>query len=112
MPFERFMSNETRKTFEIVCSMNHFVRSTQYGEIFRTTTSVGGVEKIRDVLRVSIPFNPKREALLRDKMGDDANDFYKKFARCQMTSKSADTLALWMLPEMTGLRWKISRRQI
>ena len=82
MPFERFMSNETRKTFEIVCSMNHFVRSTQYGEIFRTTTSVGGVEKIRDVLRVSIPFNPKREALLRDKMGDDANDFYKKFARC------------------------------
>lgn len=62
--------------------MNHFVRSTQYGEIFRTTTSVGGVEKIRDVLRVSIPFNPKREALLRDKMGDDTNDFYKKFARC------------------------------
>ena len=83
--------------------MNHFVRSTQYGEIFRTTTSVGGVEKIRDVLRVSIPFNPKRAALLRDKMGDDA---------CQMTSKSADTLALWMLLEMTGLRWKISRRQI
>lgn len=76
------MSNETRKTFEIVCSMNHFVRSTQYGEVFRTTTSVGGVEKIRDVLRVSIPFNPKREALLRDKMGDDTNDFYKKFARC------------------------------
>lgn len=62
--------------------MNHFVRSTQYGEVFRTTTSVGGVEKIRDVLRVSIPFNPKREALLRDKMGDDTNDFYKKFARC------------------------------
>ena len=62
--------------------MNHFVRSTQYGEIFRTTTSVGGVEKIRDVLRVSIPFNPKRAALLRDKMGDDTNDFYKKFARC------------------------------
>ena len=76
------MSNETRKTFEIVCSMNHFVRPTQYGEVFRTTTSVGGVEKIRDVLRVSIPFNPKREALLRDKMGDDTNDFYKKFARC------------------------------
>ena len=76
------MSNETRKTFEIVCSMNHFVRSTQYGEVFRATTSVGGVEKIRDVLRVSIPFNPKREALLRDKMGDDTNDFYKKFARC------------------------------
>lgn len=82
MPFERFMPNETRKTFEIVCSMNHFVRSTQYGEVFRATTSVGGVEKIRDVLRVSIPFNPKREALLRDKMGDDTNDFYKKFARC------------------------------
>ena len=62
--------------------MNHFVRSTQYGEVFRTTTSVGGVEKIRDVLRVSIPFNPKRAALLRDKMGNDTNDFYKKFARC------------------------------
>lgn len=62
--------------------MNHFVRSTRYGEVFRTNTSVDGVEKIRDVLRVSIPFNPKREALLRDKMGDDTNDFYKKFARC------------------------------
>lgn len=68
-----------------VCNANNFIYGNSYSNSYRATLKVGNEKGIWDIMHISLPFLPIKEAGLVHKYNlskDKLTDFYVKFGEC------------------------------
>ena len=73
-----------KNTLQPLCTEKNIVRETYYGTTHRATFTLGGVNKQWDILHISIPFTPLKEAELMRRFGierDQLPAFYHEFSK-------------------------------
>ena len=78
---------EARDPFKQLCIPANKVRETYYGDTYRAVMTVGGEKQLWDILHISVPFAPVKEAQLMRRFGitrDELPQFYQNFTAAVM----------------------------
>ena len=69
-------------TIASVCTEDKLIRSNYYSDTYRAEFKMGGEKKTWDVQHISIPFDPVKEIMLKERFGIDESElqaFYTAF---------------------------------
>ena len=78
------MSSASENNLKLLCTEENKIRDTYYGSVFRANFSINGEKGDWDILQISIPFSPMKEAELMRRFGIDREDlpaFYASFEK-------------------------------
>ena len=78
------MSSASENTLKLLCSETNKIRDTYYGSVYRASFSINGEKGDWDILQISIPLSPLKEAELMRRFGIDREDlpaFYAGFEK-------------------------------
>ena len=73
---------EARDPFKQLCIPANKVRETYYGDTYRAVMTVGGIKQLWDIMHISVPFAPVKEAQLIRRFGisrEELPQFYQSF---------------------------------
>ena len=85
------MSGDSGNTIKLLCTESNKVKDTYYGSIHRANFSINGEKGEWDILQISIPFSPQKEAELMRRFELDRNDlpeFYGYFEKAVVRHSS------------------------
>lgn len=78
------MSSASENTLKFLCSETNKIRDTYYGSVYRASFSINGEKGDWDILQISIPLSPLKEAELMRRFSIDREDlpaFYARFEK-------------------------------